>query len=91
MASFEIKKRDAKTGNKRERVVAKLTPEQVRAGRWTQGAGGSAHHFFIEGLSVCGRPLIFENEKPSLVRKLCADCYAAVNRANNQIEMSGAL
>ena len=45
VVEYGIKKRDAKTGSKRERVIAKLSMEQVRAGQWTRGAGGSAHHF----------------------------------------------
>ena len=78
---FAIKKRDAKTGNKRERVVVKLSAEQVRAGAWTRGAGGSAHHFFIDGTSVCGRPQTFTGLRESGIRKLCPECFAAVNRA----------
>lgn len=86
---FGIKKRDAKTGSKRERVVAKLSTEQVRAGEWSRGAGGSAHHFFIEDTSVCGRPRIFTNQRESAIRKLCPDCFAAVNRANSHAEVLG--
>lgn len=87
MADFTIKKRDAKTGNKKERVVARLSAAQVDAGRWTRGAGGSAHHFFIDGLSVCGRRQTFTRLPEGPVRLLCPDCYAAVNRATNSVEM----
>lgn len=78
---FTIKKRDAKTGNKKERSVVKLSAQQVQAGAWTRGAGGSAHHFFIDGMSVCGRPQIFARPAEGALRKLCPDCFAAVNRA----------
>ncbi len=87
MADFTIKKRDAKTGSKKERVVAKLSQAQVNAGSWTRGAGGSAHHFFIDGTSICGRRETFTNRQDGPVRLLCADCYAAVNRATNAIEV----
>jgi hypothetical protein len=87
MADFTIKKRDAKTGNKKERIVVKLSKEQVNAGSWTRGAGGSAHHFFIDGTSICGRRETFINRQGGTVRLLCADCYAAVNRATNAIEV----
>lgn len=84
---FAIKKRDAKTGNKRERVIVKLSKDQVQAGKWTRGAGGSAYHFFIGDVSVCGRDQVFVGLRDSAVRKLCPDCYAAVNRATNSTEL----
>ncbi len=89
MAEVIIKRGDAKTGGKRERAVHKLSPEQVKAGEWTRGAGGSAHHFFIDGMSVCGRPQVFSNIRESMTRKLCPECFAAVSRANAQNEMFG--
>ncbi len=79
---FTIKKRDAKTGKKKERTVVKLSAQQLQGGEWTRGAGGSAHHFFIEGVSVCGRKQLFTGLAEGNVRKLCADCFAAVNRAS---------
>ena len=84
-----IKRREAKTGSKREKVVHKLSQEQVKAGEWTRGAGGSAHHFFIDGISVCGRPRIFTDPRESMMRKLCAECYAAVSRATAQADLLG--
>ena len=91
MADFAIKKRDAKTGNKKERLVVRLSAEQVRAGDWTRGAGGAAHHFFIDGVSVCGRRLVFEGRPDGPVRRLCPDCYAAVHRATAGAEALGAI
>jgi hypothetical protein len=89
MADFAIKKRDAKTGNKKERVVAKLSSDQIKGGKWIRGAGGAAYHFFIADTSVCGRSLVFTNLREGPVRRLCPDCYAAVNRATNAVEMFG--
>ena len=86
---YGIRKRDAKTGNKRERVVAKLSLEQVRAGEWARGAGGAAHHFFIDGTSVCGRPRVLTGLRENAVRKLCPDCFAAVNRTTSQAAIFG--
>ncbi len=85
---FTIKKRDAKTGNKKERTVAKLSAQQLQGGAWTRGAGGSArrgsaaYHFFIDGVSVCGRKQMVSGLAEGNIRKLCADCFAAVNRAS---------
>lgn len=80
MANFEIKRRDAKTGNKKERTVRKLSGAEVRAGQWARGGTGPTHHFFIEGMSVCGRPLP-DKMISDTTRKLCPECYAAVNLA----------
>ncbi len=91
IVDFGIKKRDAKTGSKRERTVAALSMAQVRAGEWARGAGGSAHHFFIDGTSVCGRPRVLGGLRENSVRKLCPDCFAAVNRTTNQASMLGEL
>jgi hypothetical protein len=87
MMDYAIKKRDAKTGNKRERVVVKLSRDQVQAGQWTRGAGGSTYHFFIDQVSVCGREQVFVGQRDSALRKLCPDCYAAVSRATNSAEL----
>lgn len=89
MAEVFIKRREAKTGSKREKSVHKLSQEQVKAGEWTRGAGGSAHHFFIDGMSVCGRPQFFIDTRESTLRKLCAECYAAVSRATAQTDLLG--
>jgi hypothetical protein len=84
---FGIRKRDAKTGNKRERVIARLSAEQVRAGEWARGAGGSAYHFFIDNASACGRLRVFTGLRESNVRALCPECFAAVSRSNAQADM----
>ncbi len=89
MAEVAIKRRDAKTGNKRERTFRKLSAEELKAGQWTRGAGGSAHHFFIEGMSVCGRPQIFTDPREGMTRKLCPDCYAAFSRSTAQADILG--
>lgn len=89
MAEVAIKRRDAKTGNKRERIIRKLSPEELKAGQWTRGAGGSAHHFFIDGTSVCGRPQIFTDPRESMTRKLCPECYASFSRSTAQTDLFG--
>ena len=81
MATFEIKRRDAKTGNKHEKVVRKLSLAEAQAGRWARAAIGSLHHFFIEGTSVCGRPQP-QPVRADAVRKLCPECYTALNRVS---------
>ena len=89
MAEFTIRRREAKTGTKKEKVVTKLSMEELNAGEWTRGAGGSAHHFFIDGISVCGRPQIFVDNRGSMTRKLCPECFAAVNRARSSNDVFG--
>lgn len=89
VAEFTIRRREAKTGTKKERVIAKLSMEEVNAGEWTRGAGGAAHHFFIDGISVCGRRQIFIDNRDSMTRKLCPECFAAVNRTRSNNEVFG--
>ena len=89
MAEFTIRRREAKTGTKKEKVVPKVSMEAVNAGEWTRGAGGSAHHFFIDGISVCGRPQIFVDNRVSMTRKLCPECFAAVNRTRSNNDPLG--
>lgn len=89
MAEVAIRRRDSKTGNKRERTFRKLSTEELKTGEWTRGAGGSAHHFFIEGMSVCGRPQIFSDPRESMTRKLCPECYASFSRSNAQADILG--
>jgi hypothetical protein len=69
--------------------VAKLSTEQARAGQWARGTGGLAHHFFIDGMSVCGQPQVFTGLRENSVRKLCPECFAAVNRTTSQAPVFG--
>jgi hypothetical protein len=87
MANFEIKRRDSKTGNKQEKIVRKLSAAEAEKGRWARAAVGALHHFFIEGTSVCGQKLP-EPARADATRKLCPECYSAVNRA---VSFGGAL
>ncbi len=80
MANFEIKRRDAKTGNKREKAVRRLSPAEAQKGQWARATIGTLHHFFIEGTSVCGRQLPAK-VRVDTTRKLCPECYSAVNHA----------
>lgn len=79
MADFVMRKQGSKTGTKGERRVKRLAPEQIDAGAWALSVSGSAHHFFIDGLSVCGRrPGGVRPE--STARILCPECYASAGR-----------
>lgn len=88
MASFEVKRRDAKTGNKRERSVPKLSPAEAQSGIWARSAVGRLHHFFVDGSSVCGRQLP-PQVTADATRKLCPECYTAVNRAAEHGALAG--
>lgn len=88
MASFEIKRRDAKTGNKRDRTVRKLSPAEAQKGQWARAAAGALHHFFIEDTSVCGRQLPTKIVADA-TRKLCPECYAAVIYAAGHSALEG--
>ena len=76
MASIGIRRRDSKTGNKKERIVRRLSAEEVQAGHWARDGG--AHHFYINGTSVCNRPLRNHPDKGLGMRNLCAQCYASL-------------
>jgi len=89
VAEFTIRRREAKTGTKKEKIMVKLSMDEVNAGEWTRGAGGSAHHFFIDGISVCGRRQIFVDSRDAMTRKLCPECFAAVNRTRSNNEAFG--
>lgn len=88
MASIEIKRRDAKTGNKRERIVRKLSTAEAQRGLWARSGSGILHHFFIDGTSVCGRQLP-AHVIADATRKLCPECFTAVNHAANQAALGG--
>jgi len=79
MASFGIKRQDSKTGNKKERVFRKLSVDEAQAGQWVRD--GAAHHFYINGISVCNRPLPSQGGKATMTRKLCGECYSALSNA----------
>jgi len=83
MANIEIKRRDAKTGSKRDKDVRKLSASELQGGEWSRGMAGNAHHFFIGGTSVCGRPQP-DKVVADLRRKLCPECWTAVARARGQ-------
>lgn len=89
MADFGIKKRDAKTGNKKERVIPKVSLHQVQNGQWTRGVAGPAYHFFVDGASLCGRMRSGTGLKDTAVRKLCPECFAAVSRTVSQAATFG--
>ncbi len=80
MASIEIKRRDAKTGNKRAKTVHKLSLAEAQQGQWARAAAGALHHFYIEGTSVCGQKLPGQ-VRADTMRKLCPECYSAVSHA----------
>ncbi len=79
MAGFGIKRQDSKTGNKKERVIRKLSVDEAQGGQWVRDGG--AHHFYINGMSVCNRPLRSQGSKETMMRKLCAECYSALSNA----------
>ncbi len=88
MSTFAIRRRDSKTGNKRDKVVRKLSSAEVRDGQWGRAATGAAHHFYIDGTSVCGRP-IPAKAVADATRKLCPECYAAVHHAAGLSPLDG--
>jgi len=79
VASFGIKRQESKTGTKKERVIRKLSVDEAQAGHWARDGG--AHHFYINGVSVCNRPLRSHPDKGTSMRKLCAECYSALSNA----------
>ncbi len=88
MSTFAIRRRDSKTGNKREKVVRKLSAAETRNGQWARGVTGTAHHFFVDGTSVCGRQMPAKAVADA-TRKLCPECYAGVNHAGGLTPLEG--
>lgn len=79
MADFSIRRRDSKTGNKKERSVRRLSAEELSSGVWGRSVSGSAHHFFVNGQSICGRRSSTDGREVA-IRPLCAECFASVGR-----------